>query len=114
VANVTSATLSPATRPMLRAPPAMVECGVTVANQYYLAACFSPEAPANDRDPAAPFASSLSNPTHVNVTAAGVHQQLQESKAATMLIRGFPGLNLSQAQRATPPANNEYPTHRVR
>ncbi|APD49048.1 extracellular solute-binding protein [Synechococcus sp. CS-602] len=104
VANVTQPLFTSDT-PMLRAL-GNGECGVTVANQYYLARMLSPEAPANDRDPAANIRVVFPNPTHVNVTAAGVTSSSKNPKAATMLIEFLASPSTGKGYAS---ANNEYP-----
>jgi len=84
---------SPANTPMLRAL-GNGECGVTVANQYYLAPhCSHPRPLPNDRDPAAkPFRVVFPNPTHVNTSPQPVspRQLPKESQGGHHLIEFLP------------------------
>jgi iron(III) transport system substrate-binding protein len=91
--------------PMLRAL-GKGECGVTVANQYYLARMLGPEASANDRKAASNIRVVFPNPTHVNITAAGVTRSSKNPQAATRLIEFLASPSSGKGYAA---ANNEYP-----
>lgn len=91
--------------PMLRAL-GRGECGVTVANQYYLARMLAPDASADDREAAARIRVVFPNPTHVNITAAGVTRSSKNPQAAARLIEF---LASPRSGKGYASANNEYP-----
>ncbi len=91
--------------PMLRAL-GRGECGVTVANQYYLARMLSPEASAEDRKAAANVRVVFPSPAHVNITAAGVTRSSKNPQAATRLIEFLASPTSGEGYAS---ANNEYP-----
>jgi iron(III) transport system substrate-binding protein len=91
--------------PMLRAL-GRGECGVTVANQYYLARMLTPEARPDERALAQKVRVVFPNPTHVNITAAGVTRHARHPKEATRLIEFLASPSSGKGFAA---ANNEYP-----
>ncbi|MDM7938310.1 MAG: extracellular solute-binding protein [Cyanobium sp. CZS 48M] len=91
--------------PMLRAL-GRGECGVTVANQYYLARMLTTEAKAEDRALAQKIKVVFPRPTHVNITAAGVTRHAKNPQAATRLIEFLVSPSSGKGYAA---ANNEYP-----
>jgi iron(III) transport system substrate-binding protein len=91
--------------PMLRAL-GKGECGVTVANQYYLARMLEPTASPQDRAAAANIRVVFPKPTHVNISAAGVTRSSKNPAAATRLIEFLASPTSGKGYAA---ANNEYP-----
>jgi iron(III) transport system substrate-binding protein len=91
--------------PMLRAV-GRGECGVTVANQYYLARMLSSEAKPEDKALAQKIKVVFPSPTHVNITAAGVTRHASNPEAATRLIEFLASPSSGKGYAA---ANNEYP-----
>ncbi|MCT0248628.1 extracellular solute-binding protein [Synechococcus sp. CS-205] len=91
--------------PMLRAV-GRGECGVTVANQYYLARMLSSEAKPGDKALAQKIKVVFPSPTHVNITAAGVTRHASNPEAATRLIEFLASPSSGKGYAA---ANNEYP-----
>ncbi len=104
VANVTQPFFTSDT-PMLRAL-GQGSCGVTVANQYYLARMLSSDASPEDRAAAAAITVVFPDPTHVNITAAGVTRSAKNPEAATRLIEFLAAPTSGKGYAA---ANNEYP-----
>ncbi|CAK6688815.1 extracellular solute-binding protein [Synechococcus sp. CBW1107] len=91
--------------PMLRAL-GRGECGVTVANQYYLARMLSNDSKPEDRALAQTIKVVFPRPTHVNITAAGVTRHARHPEAATKLIEFLVSPSSGKGYAA---ANNEYP-----
>jgi len=85
-ANVDSATLSPATTPMLR-PPSQWLSAASVGPTSTTGALLSPEAPPTIATPPPTFASSFPNPTHVTRPPQPVYQAAPRiPRRAPMLI----------------------------
>ncbi|MCT0219695.1 extracellular solute-binding protein [Synechococcus sp. CS-1329] len=91
--------------PMLRAL-GRGECGVTVANQYYLARMLSDQSKPEDRALAEKVTVVFPKPTHVNITAAGVTRHARNPEAATQLIEFLASPSSGKGYAA---ANFEYP-----
>jgi iron(III) transport system substrate-binding protein len=90
--------------PMIRAV-AQGQCGAAVANQYYLARLLTSETPA-DRESAQQVQVVWPNPTHVNVTAAGVTRSSDNPDAARQLLEFLASPSAGEGFAS---ANNEYP-----
>lgn len=90
--------------PMIRAV-GQGECGVAVANQYYLARMLKGDNPA-DRAAAAKVKVVWPNPTHVNISAGGVTRSARNPEAARRLLEF---LSSPSAGEGYASANNEYP-----
>jgi len=81
------------------------QCGVTIANQYYLARLLSGENAA-DRQIAQKVRVVWPNPTHINITAGGVTRNASNPAAAQRLLEFLASPSSGEGYAA---ANNEYP-----
>jgi len=90
--------------PMIRAL-GQGQCGVAVANQYYLARMLQDNNSA-DRAAAAKVKVVWPNPTHVNISAGGVTRGARNAEAARKLLEF---LSSPQSGEGYAAANNEYP-----
>jgi len=81
------------------------QCGVTIANQYYLARLLSGENAA-DRKIAQNVRVVWPNPTHINITAGGVTRSSRNPDAARRLLEFLASPSSGEGYAA---ANNEYP-----
>jgi iron(III) transport system substrate-binding protein len=90
--------------PMIRAV-GQGECGVAVANQYYLARMLQGDNPA-DRAAAAKVKVVWPTPTHVNISAGGVTRSARNPEAARKLLEFLSSPTAGEGYAA---ANNEYP-----
>jgi iron(III) transport system substrate-binding protein len=90
--------------PMVRAV-GQGQCGAAVANTYYLARLLTSDNPA-DRASAQKVKVVWPNPTHVNVTAAGVTRSSKNPEGARRLIEFLASPSSGEGFAA---ANNEYP-----
>ena len=90
--------------PMIRAL-GQGECGVAVANHYYLARLLQ-DPNAADRKLAARVKVVWPTPTHVNISAGGVTRQARHPEAATRLLAFLASPSSGEGYAA---ANNEYP-----
>ncbi|MCT0207451.1 extracellular solute-binding protein [Synechococcus sp. CS-1332] len=91
--------------PLARAV-AQGECGVGVVNTYYVARMLSAEASAQDRQLAGQLKVIYVNPSHVNISGAGVTRHARNPQAAIKLIEF---LASPTGGRGYAEANNEYP-----
>ena len=82
------------------------ECGVGVVNSYYIARMLSGEAGAQDKQLAQQLKVVYLNPSHVNITGAGVTRHARHPQAAIQLIEF---LASPTGGRGYAEANNEYP-----
>lgn len=82
------------------------ECGVGVVNSYYIARMLSGEAGAQDKQLAQQLKVVYLNPSHVNITGAGVTRHAKNPQAAIKLIEF---LASPTGGRGYAEANNEYP-----
>jgi iron(III) transport system substrate-binding protein len=82
------------------------ECGVSVVNSYYIARMLSGEGGAQDRQLAEQLKVVYLNPSHVNITGAGVTRHARNPQAAIKLIEF---LASPTGGRGYAEANNEYP-----
>ncbi|MDA0215911.1 MAG: extracellular solute-binding protein [Cyanobacteria bacterium] len=90
--------------PMIRAV-GQGQCGVTVANQYYLARMLQ-DSNSADRAAAARVKVVWPNPTHINISAGGVTRTARNPEAARRLLEF---LSSPSAGAGYASANNEYP-----
>lgn len=90
--------------PMIRAVGSG-QCGAAVANQYYLARLLSSDNP-SDRETAQKVTVVWPDPTHVNVTAAGVTRSAANPEGARQLLEFLASPTAGEGFAA---ANNEYP-----
>ena len=90
--------------PMIRAV-ASGQCGAAVANQYYLGRLLNSETPA-DREAAEKVTVVWPDPTHVNVTAAGVTRSAGNPEGGRKLLEF---LASPTAGKGFASANYEYP-----
>jgi iron(III) transport system substrate-binding protein len=90
--------------PMIRAV-GQGQCGVAVANQYYLARMLQDNNRA-DRDAASKVRVVWPNPTHINISAGGVTRGARNTTAATKLLEFLSSPTAGEGYAA---ANNEYP-----
>ena len=104
VANVSQPFFTSDT-PLARAV-ARGECGVGVVNSYYIARMLSGEAGAQDKQLAQQLKVVYLNPSHVNITGAGVTRHARHPQAAIQLIEF---LASPTGGRGYAEANNEYP-----
>ncbi len=104
VANVSQPFFTSDT-PLARAV-ARGECGVGVVNSYYIARMLSGEAGAQDKQLAQQLKVVYLNPSHVNITGAGVTRHARNPQAAIKLIEF---LASPTGGRGYAEANNEYP-----
>lgn len=104
VANVSQPFFTSDT-PLARAV-ARGECGVGVVNTYYIARMLSGEGGAQDKQLAERLRVVYLNPSHVNITGAGVTRHAKNPQAATRLIEF---LASPTGGRGYAEANNEYP-----
>lgn len=81
------------------------QCGAAVANQYYLARLLTSDNPA-DRETAQKVTVVWPDPTHVNITAAGVTRSSDNPEAAQRLLEFLASPSAGEGFAA---ANNEYP-----
>ncbi len=81
------------------------QCGAAVANQYYLARLLTSDNPA-DRETAAKVTVVWPDPTHVNVTAAGITRSAGNAEGGRQLLEF---LASPTAGEGFAEANNEYP-----
>ena len=90
--------------PMLRAV-GQGQCGAAVANQYYLARMLQ-DSNSADRAAAQKVKVVWPNPTHINISAAGVSRNARNAEAARRLLEFLTSPSSGEGYAA---ANNEYP-----
>ena len=90
--------------PMLRAV-GQGQCGAAVANQYYLARMLQ-DSNGADRAAARKVKVVWPNPTHINISAAGVTRTSRNAEAARRLLEFLTSPSSGEGYAA---ANNEYP-----
>lgn len=81
------------------------QCGAAVANQYYLARLLTSDNP-SDRETAQKVMVVWPDPTHVNVTAAGVTRSAGNVEAGRRLLEFLASPTAGEGFAS---ANNEYP-----
>jgi iron(III) transport system substrate-binding protein len=104
VANVSQPFFTSDT-PLARAV-ARGECGVGVVNTYYIARMLSGDGSAQDKQLAEQLKVVYVNPSHVNISGAGVTRHARNPQAAIKLIEF---LASPTGGRGYAEANNEYP-----
>jgi iron(III) transport system substrate-binding protein len=82
------------------------DCGVGVVNSYYIARMLSGEGGAQDKQLAEKLKLIYTNPSHVNISGAGVTRHARNPQAAIKLIEF---LASPTGGRGYAEANNEYP-----
>ena len=104
VANLAQPVFSSDT-PMIRAV-AQGQCGVALANTYYLARLQAGDKGAADKALSQSVQVAWPDPVHVNITGAGITANSKNPKAARRFVEF---LASSQAQGGYAAANHEYP-----